>query len=104
MYVLGGIGRKVCISTLVNIAVATYPRLYVRPMEKHEFELVTSAYTMSCNVPLYDYTRHSAAANNILVREAVEAYHAVERMKRPSTCGFCTDTDVVPYCPFFFWH
>jgi predicted aconitase len=26
----------------MNIAVATYPRSYVRPMEKHELELVTS--------------------------------------------------------------
>jgi hypothetical protein len=42
----------------VNIAVATYLRLYVRPMEKHELELVTSTCTMSCNVLLQDCTRH----------------------------------------------
>jgi hypothetical protein len=43
----------------MNIAVATYPRLYVRPMEKHELELVTRTCTMSCNVLLQDYTRHT---------------------------------------------
>jgi hypothetical protein len=43
------------------IAVATYPRLYVRPMEKHELELVTSTFTMSCNVLLHDCTRHRKA-------------------------------------------
>jgi hypothetical protein len=58
MYVPGGIGSKVCISTLMNIAVATYPHLYVRPMEKQEMELVTSTYTMFCNVLLRDCTRH----------------------------------------------
>jgi hypothetical protein len=44
----------------MNIAVATYPRLYVRPMEKHELELVTNTCTMSCNVLLQDCTRHIA--------------------------------------------
>jgi hypothetical protein len=58
MYVPRGIGRTMCISTRMNIAVATYPRLYVRPMEKHELELLTSAFTMYCNVPLQDCTRH----------------------------------------------
>jgi hypothetical protein len=58
MYVPGGTGRIVCISTLMNIAVATYPRLYVRPMEKDGLELVTSTCTMSCNVLLQDCTRH----------------------------------------------
>jgi hypothetical protein len=61
MYVPGGIGRTVCISTLVNIAVATYPRLYVRPLEQRELELVTSTCTMSCNVLLHDFTRHTRA-------------------------------------------
>jgi hypothetical protein len=28
-------------------------------MEKHELEQVTSTYTMSCNVLLQDYTRHT---------------------------------------------
>jgi hypothetical protein len=28
-------------------------------MEKHELELVTSTYTMSCNVLLQDCTRHT---------------------------------------------
>jgi hypothetical protein len=42
MYVPGGIGGRACISTLMNIAVATHARLYVRPMEKHELDLVTS--------------------------------------------------------------
>ena len=28
-------------------------------MEKHELELVTSICTMSCNVLLHDYTRHT---------------------------------------------
>jgi hypothetical protein len=42
----------------MNIAVATYPRLYVRLMKKHELELVTSTCTMSCNVLLHDCTRH----------------------------------------------
>jgi hypothetical protein len=46
-------------STLVNIAVATYQRLYDRPMEKHELESVTSTNTMSCNVLLQDCTRHT---------------------------------------------
>jgi hypothetical protein len=59
MYVPGGIGRTVCISTLMNIAVATYPRLYVRLLEKHELELLTSTCTMPCNVPLQDCTRHT---------------------------------------------
>jgi hypothetical protein len=59
MYVPGGTGRTVCIRTLMNIAVATYPRVYVRPMEKHELELVTSTSTMSCNVLLHDCTRHT---------------------------------------------
>jgi hypothetical protein len=58
MYVLGGIGRTVCINTLVNIAVATSPSLYVRPLEHHELELVTSTCTMSCNVLLQGCTRH----------------------------------------------
>jgi hypothetical protein len=43
----------------MNIAIATYPRLYVRPMEKHELELVTSTCTMSFSVLLQDYTRHT---------------------------------------------
>jgi hypothetical protein len=43
----------------MNIAVATYPRLYVRPMEKHELAFVTSTCTMSCNVLLHDCTRHT---------------------------------------------
>jgi hypothetical protein len=43
----------------MNIAVATYPRLYVHPMEKHELAFVTSTYTMSCNVLLHDCTRHT---------------------------------------------
>jgi hypothetical protein len=59
MYVPGGIGRTVCISTLMNIVVATYPRLYVRPMKKHELDLVTSTSTMSCNVLLQDCTHHT---------------------------------------------
>jgi hypothetical protein len=59
MYVPVGTGRTVCISTLMNITVATYPRLYVRPMEKHELELVTSNCTMSWNVLLLDCTRHT---------------------------------------------
>jgi hypothetical protein len=58
MYVPGGTGRTVCFSTLMNIAVVTYPRVYVR-MEKHELELVTSTCTMSCNVLLQDCTRHT---------------------------------------------
>jgi hypothetical protein len=33
--------------------------MYVLPMEKHELDLVTSTYTMSCNVLLHDYTRHT---------------------------------------------
>jgi hypothetical protein len=28
-------------------------------MEKHELELVTSTFTMSCNVLLHDCTRHT---------------------------------------------
>jgi hypothetical protein len=43
----------------MNISVATYPRLYVRPLEKHELELVTSTCTMSCNVLLHDCTSHT---------------------------------------------
>jgi hypothetical protein len=43
----------------MNIAVATYPRLYVRPMEKHELAFVTSTCTMSGNVLLQDCTRHT---------------------------------------------
>jgi hypothetical protein len=68
MYVPRGINRTICISTLVNIAVATfvatYPRLYVRPMEKHELELVTSTCTMPCNVLLHDCTRHRRVFSN----------------------------------------
>jgi hypothetical protein len=60
MYVVGGVGSAVCISTLVNIAVSIYPRVYVRPMEKLELELVTSTCTMSCNVLLQDCTRHTS--------------------------------------------
>ena len=41
-----------------NIAVATYPRVYVHPVEKHELVSVTSTCTMSCNVLLQDCTRH----------------------------------------------
>jgi hypothetical protein len=59
MYVPGGTGRTVCINTLMYIAIATYQRLFVRPMEKHELELVTSTNTMSCNVLLQDFTRHT---------------------------------------------
>jgi hypothetical protein len=59
MYVPRGIGRTICISTLMNIAVATYPRLYVRPLETHELEYVTSTCTMSCNVLFHDCTRHA---------------------------------------------
>jgi hypothetical protein len=59
MYVPGGIGRTVRISTLINIALATYPRVYVRPMEKHELELVMSTCTICCNVLLHDCTRHT---------------------------------------------
>jgi hypothetical protein len=33
--------------------------LYVLPMEKHEYELVTSTCTMCRNVRLHDYTRHT---------------------------------------------
>jgi hypothetical protein len=58
MYVPGGTGLTVSMSTLTNIAVATYPRVYVRPMENHELELVTSTCTMSCNALLQDCTRH----------------------------------------------
>jgi hypothetical protein len=43
----------------MNIALATYPRVYVRPMEKQELELVTSTCTMSYNVLLHDCTRHT---------------------------------------------
>ena len=43
----------------MNIAIATYPRLYVRPMEKHELAFVTSTCTMSCNALLQDCTRHT---------------------------------------------
>jgi hypothetical protein len=46
----------------MNIVAATYPRVYVRPMEKHELELVTSTCTMSCNVLLHDCTRHIGSA------------------------------------------
>jgi hypothetical protein len=46
----------------MNIAVATYPRLYVRPLEKHELELVTSTCKMYCNVLLKDCTRHISNA------------------------------------------
>jgi hypothetical protein len=66
MYVLGGNGRTVSISTLMNIAVATYPRVYVRPMEKHELELVMSTCTMSCNVLLRDCTRHTNTTVNVM--------------------------------------
>jgi hypothetical protein len=52
-------------ATLFLQAVATYPRLYVRPMEKHELELVTSTCTMSYNVLLHDFTRHSNEAKTI---------------------------------------
>jgi hypothetical protein len=54
----------------VNIAVATYPRLYVRPLEKQELDLVTSTCTMSCNVLLQDFTRH-----NTIVTVLYEAGH-----------------------------
>jgi hypothetical protein len=43
----------------MNIAVATYPCLSVRPMEKHELAFVTSTCTMSCKVLLQDCTRHT---------------------------------------------
>jgi hypothetical protein len=39
------------------------PTLYVRPIEKHELELVTSTCTMSCNVLLHDYTRYKIVTN-----------------------------------------
>jgi hypothetical protein len=33
--------------------------MYVLPMVKHELDLVTGTYTMSCNVMLQDCTRHT---------------------------------------------
>jgi hypothetical protein len=54
---------------LMNIAVATYPRLYVRPMEKHELELVTSTCTISCNVLLQDCTRHNSDVGFLFVSD-----------------------------------
>jgi hypothetical protein len=33
--------------------------MYALQTEKHELELVTSTYTMSCNVVLHDCTRHT---------------------------------------------
>jgi glycine cleavage system protein P-like pyridoxal-binding family len=59
MYVPGGTSRTVASAPFTNIAVATYSRVYVRPMEKHELELVTSTCTMSSNVMLQDCTRHN---------------------------------------------
>jgi hypothetical protein len=43
----------------MNIAVASYPRLYVRPMAEHELAFLTSTCTMSFNVLLHDNTRHT---------------------------------------------
>jgi hypothetical protein len=54
----------------MNIAVATYPRLYVRPVEKHELESVTSTFTMSCNVLLQDCTRHTRTLPHLTNVEA----------------------------------
>jgi hypothetical protein len=76
MYVPGGIGRTVCISTLMNITVATYPRLYVRPLEKHELELVTSTFTMSCNVLLQDCTRHIHVLISVSILQPGYHFHA----------------------------
>jgi hypothetical protein len=45
------------------------PTLYVRPMEKHELELVTSTSTMSCYVLLYDYTRHKRVLREVGAEE-----------------------------------
>jgi hypothetical protein len=55
------------INTLMNISVATYPRVYVHPLEKHELESVTSTCTMSCNVLLQDCTRHTSLVRAHLV-------------------------------------
>jgi chorismate mutase len=60
------------IRTLMSIAVATYPRFYVRPMEKHELAFVTSTCTMSCNVLLHDCTRHMSDINNEVVISQME--------------------------------
>jgi hypothetical protein len=57
----------------MNIAVATYPRVYVRPLEKHELAFVTSTCTMSCNVLLHDSTRHKS----LLVRYIVCGHFTV---------------------------
>jgi hypothetical protein len=48
-----------------NIAVATYPRVYVRPVEKHELGSVTSTFTMSCNVLLQDCTGHIIVVDHL---------------------------------------
>jgi hypothetical protein len=68
MYVPGGTGRTESISTLMNIVVATYPRVYVRPMEKHELELLSGTYTMYYNVLLHDCTRHTTHAKLVARR------------------------------------
>jgi hypothetical protein len=71
----------------MNIAVATYPRLYVRPMEKHELELVTSTCTMSCNVLLSDCTRHmSLGPLHGIIRE--ELHHVVATSSIPWVIQF----------------
>jgi hypothetical protein len=54
----------------MNIAVATYPRLYVLPMEKHELAFVTSTCTMSCHVLLQDCTRHTRTLSLLTDLEA----------------------------------
>jgi hypothetical protein len=73
----------------MNIAVATYPRLYVRPMEKHELELVTSNCTMSCNVLLQDNTRHIyvVSARHLLSLQATSPGARALGMAFSSTIG-----------------
>jgi hypothetical protein len=52
MYVLGGTGRTLRIRILLKCCSSDVPTLYVRPMEKHEYDILTSTCTMSYNVLL----------------------------------------------------
>jgi hypothetical protein len=66
MYVPGGTGRTVSISTLMNIAVATYPRVYVRPMYS----------VLQCTVAGL-YSSHFRRALEYVLQEFMPRYFAI---------------------------
>jgi hypothetical protein len=71
-------------------------------MEKHELELVTSNFTMSCNVMLQDCTRH----NCLVCFDAVDEKHvmqpldSVEMELAENASGFmaCFPDDIIRGC------